>query len=109
MATTEKLFFALDRMLHGKTVHLTAPFDISNQNLAREAGVDESTLYRKKDGKYIYADVLAAVKCGMPPTKKETHRHLRARNAALEEKVVKLQDQIALLSQQLRGLEKKTA
>jgi hypothetical protein len=86
---------ALERMHSGKVVHLTVPFALTKQNLAIEAGMNEATLFRKKDGKYMYEDVLSMFDCGKPLSQKDTKKALRQEVMALREQVKKLQRIIA--------------
>lgn len=98
--TTQKLMSALERMHTGRVINLTVPFELTKQNLAIEAGVNEATLYRKKDGKYMYADVLAVFDAGKPFSSKNSRDYLIRENAALREQVRKCQKIIADLTEQ---------
>jgi hypothetical protein len=68
---------------------------LTKENLAIEAGMDESTLFRKKDGKYMYQDVLSMFESGKPLSQKDTKKALRQEVMTLREQVKKLQRIIA--------------
>lgn len=86
-ATTKKLADALDRMRNSKD-----PVVWTKQTLAKEAGVNESTLFRKDNGKHIYAEILEAFESSIPVTSKVVPRderdlviaQLKERNRKLE-------------------------
>jgi hypothetical protein len=105
-ATNTLLVEAIGRMRDRKTRVLKHPFAWSRQNLAREAGVDESTLYRKSAGKHVYAAVLAAF-AGEDPTPSKTGLADR-QNALIEslkEENRKLRSEVASLTKRLFAIQ----
>ena len=105
-ATTERLLHALERIQSGKTVNPDTTGAWTRENLAREAGVDVSVLYRKRNGEDVYADVRAALEYGRVDTRKGTLAAQRGVIASLEAKVLRLQRQVADLSRENERLQK---